>query len=275
MSSGRQRFLAVALCVLPLTAAFAQETRTKAAEGGFSYISVGREGEIRGHFDEWVLWKTAKGYDLETEMHLQGRPQQSLAQEVLYLSDGFRIEGFKVFPVPWDPPLEGSYECHLHPLADTQRLQCDNSIHNKQGGGNIVLPEPYLFEISVNSVDEDSAFDLPFSFASMVLSAPRDPKQSRTVPLVYLKVWAADDGDPNHVKIVADRTEKKKVHFVGRERIMILRKQIDALKFELDDTFAIWTAENGMPLVVEHLHHPRRWELTRFRQYQKLVPGLD
>ena len=270
------RTLTFILALLLLsTTLYTQEPRQKAAEGAFSVIANGREGEFRRHFDEWVLWKTAGGYELETTMYLLGRPQASPAKQILYLSNQFHTEGFKIFPVPWDPPLVGSYDCHLHPLPDGQRLQCDYSIHNKQGGGNISLPAPYMFEISVDSVNEHPEFDLPFSFASMVLSAPRDPKQSRTIPLVYLKVWDADDGDPNHVTVVADHTENKKVRFVGRERITVLGKQINALKFELDDTHAVWTSENGMPLAVEQLHHSNRWELTRFLQYERIVPGLD
>lgn len=267
---------ALSFClIVMLMAGIAQETRTKAAEGAFSVIATGREGEFRRLFDEWVLWKTREGYQLETTMYLRGRPQISPAREILYLSDRFHIEGFSAFPVAWDPPVIGSYDCHLKPLADTQRLQCDYSIHNKQGAGNIALPAPYIFEISVYSVNEDPEFDLPFSFASIVQSAPRDPKQSRTIPLVYLKVWDADDGDPNHVTVVADRTEYKKVRFVGRESIKVLHKQVDALKFQLDDTHAVWTSENGMPLAVAQIHYANRWELTRFHQYERVVPGLD
>jgi hypothetical protein len=258
-----------------LMAGFAQETRTKAAEGAFTVIASGREGEFRRKFDEWVLWKTTGGYQLETTMYLRGRPQTSPANEILYLSDRFHIEGFKAFPVPWDPPVVGSYECHLQSPANTQRLQCDYSIHNKHGTGNIALPAPYLFEISVYSVNQDPEFDLPFSFASIVLSAPRDPKQSRTVPLVYLKVWDAHDGDPNHVTLVADRAENLKVRFVGRENISVLHRKIGALKFQLGDTHEVWTSENGMPLAVAQLQYANRWELTRFVQHERIVPGLD
>ena len=107
------------------------------------------------------------------------------------------------------------------------------------------------------------------------MSAPRDEKQSRTIPLVYLRVRDADDCDPKHVTIRAERTDNIKARYAGRERIRILQKQVDALKFELNDTFTVWTAENGMPLAVQHMRAARRWELTRFRQYEKIVPGLD
>lgn len=273
---GLYALAALSLClIVMLKASFAQETRTKAAEGAFSVTASGREGEFRRLFDEWVLWKTRGGYQLETTMYLRGRPQTSPAKEILYLSDRFHIEGFSAFPVEWDPPVAGSYDCHLKPLGDTQRLLCDYSIHNKQGGGNIALPAPYLFEISVYSINQDPEFDLPFSFASIVLSAPRDPKQSRKVPLVYLKVWNANDGDPNHVTVVADRTEYVKVRFIGRESVTVLHKHVDAMKFQLDDTHAVWTSENGMPLAVEQLRYANRWELTRFHQYERVVPGLE
>jgi hypothetical protein len=264
-----------AIILFELTPGFGQDRRTKAAEGGFSYISVGTVGEVRGHFDEWMLWKTARGYELETTVHMQGQPQQSLAQETLYLSDVFHIDGFKMPPFASDPPVVGFYECHLQPVEETQRLHCDYSMHNKQGGGSIALPQPYLFEVSIKPVEENAVFDLPFLFANIAGTATRDPNQSSTVPLAYLKVRNAEDGNPNHVTVVADRTEDKKVRFVGRQQIRILRKDIEALKFELNDQFSVWTAENGMPLVIEHMKYPRRWELTRFRQYEKLVPGLE
>src|SRR6266576_6159585 len=117
------------------TTLHAQEPRQKAAEGAFSVIANGREGEFRRYFDQWVLWKTAGGYELETTMYLLGRPQTSPAKQILYLSNQFHTEGFKIFPVPWDPPLVGSYDCHLQPLQYGQRLQCHYSIHNKQGAG--------------------------------------------------------------------------------------------------------------------------------------------
>lgn len=60
-----------------------------------------------------------------------------------------------------------------------------------------------------------------------------------------------------------------------RSGIKVLHKQVDALKFQLDDTHTIWTSENGMPLAVTQIHYANRWELTRFHQYEKVVLGLD
>ena len=56
------RTLTFILALLLLsTTLYTQEPRQKAAEGAFSVIANGREGEFRRHFDQWVLGKTAGG----------------------------------------------------------------------------------------------------------------------------------------------------------------------------------------------------------------------
>ncbi len=60
VTSSRTLTFILALLLLSTTL-HAQEPRQKAAEGAFSVIANGREGEFRRHFDQWVLGKTAGG----------------------------------------------------------------------------------------------------------------------------------------------------------------------------------------------------------------------
>jgi hypothetical protein len=240
--------------------------RTKVAEGGFYYSSEAAGQFIGGWTDDWVLWRTAEGYELETNLHTQGRPEKSRVSELLRMSPDFRITYFRENNPSWDEQKDGYYECGLKQSGKNARLECRNTMWGNEAASVIPISPPYVFELAEKAI----LIDWPWFYASLVSTAARDPRKPTQVPILFLSSADEKAGSREATPV----TGRKEIQFLGREQITILGRSIPAYKYLVKDEMTVWVSLNGMPLALQNPIHPRHWELKRYKQYEPLIPEL-
>jgi hypothetical protein len=240
---------------------------TKVAEGSFYYSSEAAGQFIGGWTDEWVLWRTAEGYELETNIHVQGRPEKSRVFELIRMTPEFRITYFRQSNPSWDEQKDGFYECGVKPDGRTSRLECRSTMRGTEGTSVAPIGPPFVFELT----EKEPVVDWPWSYASLVGAAARDTRKSTQVPIVYMNRADQRAGSPTTTPV----TGMKEIQFLGREQITIMGRSIPAYKYLVKDEMTVWVALNGMPLALHNPHHPRHWELKRYKQYEPLIPELN
>jgi hypothetical protein len=248
------------------TAATIPAQATKVAEGGFYYSSEAAGQFIGGWTDEWILWRTAEGYELETNIHVQGRPEKSRVLEILRMSPEFRITYFRENSPSWDEQKDGFYECGVKRNGRDSRLECRNTMWGNERTSGAPIGPPFVFEVT----QKEPVLDLPWSYASLVGAAARDTRKPTQVPIVYMSHANQKAGSREATPV----TGTKEIQFLGREQITIMGRSIPAYKYMVKDEMTVWVALNGMPLALEDPHQPRRWELKRYKQYEPLIPEL-
>jgi hypothetical protein len=239
----------------------------KVAEGGFYYSSEAAGQFIGGWTDDWVLWRTAEGYELETNLHMQGRPEKSRAVEILHMTPEFRITYFRANSPSWDEHKDGYYECGLKHGGKDSRLECVNTMRGNESANRFPIRAPFIFELA----EKAPILDWPWSYASLVGAAARDANKPSQVPVLYLSQGDEQAGSREATAAFGE----KEIQFLGRQQIIIMGRSIPCYFYLVKDEMMVWVAMNGMPLALTNPHHPRHWELKRYKQYEPLIPELN
>jgi hypothetical protein len=241
--------------------------RTKAAEGGFYYSSEAAGQFIGSWTDEWTLWRTEEGFELETLVHIQGRPEKSTGMQILRMSPNFRITNFRLNSPSWDEQKDAYYECGLKGQGKDTRLECINTMRGNESTNQFPIRAPFLFELA----EKQPILDWPWSYASLVGAAARNAGKPSQVSILYLSQGEEQAGSREATAAFGE----KAIQFLGREEIKIMGRQVPAYKYQVGEEMVVWVAMNGMPLALTNPHHPRHWEIKRYKQYENLIPELN
>jgi hypothetical protein len=252
--------MAFAFLVAAACPCLAQE-KTKLAEGEYA-ITNGKPGNIGKALDHWVLWKL-KDQNLQVESRLD-MPAGKAVQEFLFTPD-LKPIGYSVSLYTKGGPGEKDQRLFLSCQLLPKLIKCKEEMRGQEEDNDAfelsVKESPYAF-----LPGKFYALDFSWFFVELIQNQRGD---------IERPVYALAETDSGKGKIELDETEK--IHWIGGETVTVMGKSVPANKYELKDTFRMWTvASNGMVLVVEPTDGEGRWELTKFKSYSStFMPELQ